>query len=124
MLSLIFVPGLMARENWNDHDRSGRFTSRDFAYDYLNSCKKDAVIFTNGDNDTFPLWYIQEVEGVRTDVRVINLSYFTADWYIEQMTHRMYESDPVKFSLNKDQYRNGSRDYVILGKNTLNPARQ
>ncbi len=119
LLSLILVPGLMARQNWDDHDRSGRYTARDFAYDYLNSCQKDAVIFTNGDNDTFPLWYIQEVEGVRTDVRVINLSYFTADWYIEQMTHRMYESDPVKLSLNEDQYRNGTRDYVLLGQNTL-----
>ncbi len=118
-LTLVFVPGLMAMQNWDDHDRSGRYTTRDFAYDYLNSCEKNAIIFTNGDNDTFPLWYIQEVEGVRTDVRVINLSYFTADWYIEQMTHRMYESDPVKFSLDADQYRNGQRDYVMLGKNTL-----
>ncbi len=119
VVSLILVPGLMAEQNWNDHDRSGRYTARDFAYDYLNSCANDGIIFTNGDNDTFPLWYVQEVEGVRTDVRVINLSYFTADWYIEQMTHRMYESDPVKFSLNEDQYRNGTRDYVMLGKNTL-----
>ncbi|HYW95803.1 MAG TPA: DUF2723 domain-containing protein [Bacteroidales bacterium] len=119
LASLILVPGIMAEQNWDDHDRSGRYTARDFAYDYLNSCEKNAVIFTNGDNDTFPLWYIQEVEGVRTDVRVINLSYFTADWYIEQMTHRMYESDPVKFSLTFDEYRNGTRDYVLLGKNTL-----
>ena len=118
-LSLVFVPGLMAVQNWDDHDRSGRYTTRDFAYDYLNSCEKNGIIFTNGDNDTFPLWYIQEVEGVRTDVSVINLSYFTADWYIEQMTHRMYESDPVKFSLNEGSVPERHAGLCHAGKNTL-----
>jgi hypothetical protein len=116
--SLVFVPGLLANQNWDDHDRSGRYTARDFAWNYLNTCEENAIIFTNGDNDTFPLWYLQEVEGVRTDVRVINLSYFTADWYIEQMATRMYESDPVKFGFNRQQYRNGFRDYVMLAQNT------
>jgi hypothetical protein len=117
--SLVLVPGLLAAENWDDHDRSGRYTARDFAYNYLNSCAENAVLFTNGDNDTFPLWYLQETEGVRTDVRVINLSYFTADWYIKQMSTRMYESDPVQFSFNEKEYRNHVRDYVQLNENTL-----
>ncbi|MCF8307353.1 MAG: DUF2723 domain-containing protein [Ignavibacteriales bacterium] len=119
ILSLVFVPGLMAAENWDDHDRSGRYTARDFAYNYLNSCEENAIIFTNGDNDTFPLWYIQEVEDVRTDVRVINLSYFTADWYIGQMSTRMYDSEPVKFSFNEREYRNSVRDYIQFADNTL-----
>ncbi len=119
LVSLVAVPGLMAAQNWDDHDRSGRYTARDFAYNYLNSTKENAIIFTNGDNDTFPLWYLQEVEDERTDVRVINLSYFTADWYIEQMATRMYESDPVKFGFNRQQYRNGTRDYVMFADNAL-----
>lgn len=113
--TLVLVPGIMAQQNWDDHDRSGRYTCRDFACNYLNSCEKDAVIFTNGDNDTFPLWYAQEVENVRTDVRVVNLSYLGADWYIEQMQRKVYGSDPLPFSMNYKKYRTGSRDalYVI-----------
>lgn len=115
VIALFAVPLLMASENWDDHDRSGRFTARDFAYNYLNSCEKDAIIFTNGDNDTFPLWYAQEVENIRTDVRVVNLSYLGADWYIEQMQRKAYESDPLPFGMTKDKYVTGRRDmlYVI-----------
>jgi len=114
VLCLALVPGILAKENWADHDRSYRYTARDFAYDYLMSCDKNAYIFTNGDNDTFPLWYIQEVEGVRKDVRVINLSYLSADWYIDQMERKSYESDPVPFSLKKEKVLQGSRDVVYL----------
>jgi hypothetical protein len=111
-LITIFIPGIMAAENWDDHDRSDRYIARDFAFNYLNSCEKDGVIFTNGDNDTFPLWYIQEVENVRTDVRVICLPYLITDWYIDQMKSQYYESGPVPFSLTKDQYMLGTRDQV------------
>ncbi len=111
-LVCLIVPGVMGKEGWDDHDRSYRYTSRDFAYDYLNSCAPNAVIFTNGDNDTFPLWYIQDVEGVRTDVRIINLSLLNTDWYIDQIKRKAYQSDPVPFSLKTKQYIQGTRDYV------------
>jgi hypothetical protein len=115
VLCLIAVPILMAKEEWDDHNRSNRFIARDFAANYLNSCAPNAILFTNGDNDTFPLWYAQEVEGIRTDVRVICLEYLNIDWYIDQMVHRAYESAPVPFSLKKEQYRQGGpMDAVFL----------
>ncbi len=110
------VPALMASQNWDDHDRSNRYMARDFAYNYLNSCAPNAILFTNGDNDTFPLWYAQEVEGVRTDIRVICLPYLSADWYIEQMQRKVYDSDPVPFSMKPNQYRTGTRDYIPFFK--------
>ena len=109
---VLLVPGIMAKENWDDHDRSGRYTARDFAFNYLASCEPDAIIFTNGDNDTFPLWYAQEVEGVGTDIRVCNLSYLAADWYIEQMSRAAYESKPLPFSFEPHQYMQGTRDVL------------
>ncbi len=113
----LMIPALMAFQNWDDHDRSNRFTARDYAMNYLNSCAPNAIIFTNGDNDTFPLWYVQEVEGIRTDVRVINLSYFNTEWYINQMRKKIYESDPVKFSLDSAAYDKGVRDVVYVMRN-------
>lgn len=111
---LLLVPTIMAKENWDDHNRSRRYTARDFARNYLNSCAPNAILFTNGDNDTFPLWYVQEVEEIRTDVRVINLSYLGADWYIEQMYRKVYDSDPVPFSMEPKHYQQGSRDVVYI----------
>jgi MFS family permease len=112
ILTLVLVPGIMAKENWNDHDRSGRYTARDLAKNYLSSCAHDAILFTFGDNDTFPLWYVQEVEGFRTDIRVVNLSLLGTDWYINQMKKRAYDSDPVPFSYTSDKYIQGTRDIV------------
>ena len=114
LAALILVPGIMGAQNWDDHDRSGRYTARDFGANYLKSCQPNAVIFTNGDNDTFPLWYNQDVEGVRTDVRVCNLSYLQTDWYIDQMKRKAYDSDPLPFSMTTDQYRLGTRDLVYI----------
>lgn len=114
VLSLVLVPGIMATENWDDHDRSGRYMCRDFATNYLNSCEKNGVIFTNGDNDTFPLWYAQEVEGIRTDIRVCNLSYLQTDWYIEQMRRKAYDSEPLEYTLTADKTITGKREIVYM----------
>jgi len=109
----LIVPVIMAAQNWDDHDRSHRYFSVDSARNFLASCAPNAIIFTGGDNDTFPLWYAQEVEGFRTDVRVIVLSYFNTDWYIDQMTRRAYKSEPIPFTLTHEQYKQGGpNDYL------------
>ncbi|MBQ3657663.1 MAG: DUF2723 domain-containing protein [Bacteroidales bacterium] len=112
LLSCFIGPVILAAENWDDHDRSGRYTARDFAKNYLESCAPNAILFTNGDNDTFPLWYAQEVEGIRTDVRVVNLAYINTDWYINQMRRKAYLSDPLPISIEKEKLTEGSRDIV------------
>jgi hypothetical protein len=111
-IACLFVPALMAQQNWDDHDRSGRYTCRDFGANYLASCKPNAIIFTMGDNDTFPLWYNQEVEGKRTDVRVCNLSYLNLDWYIDQMKRGAHESAPLPISWDSDDYLGSKNEGV------------
>ena len=106
------VPALMAAENWDDHDRSNRYVARDFGGNYLASLKPNAIVFSNGDNDTFPLWYNQEVEGQRTDVRVCNLSYLQTDWYIDQMKRGAYESAPLPISWEAKDYVTGKNEVM------------
>lgn len=112
IIGLLAVPTLMAQQNWDDHDRSGKYTARDFAISYLESCAPNAVLFTMGDNDTYPLWYAQEIEGLRTDVRVINLSLLGTDWYINQMRQGINGHPGVDMILQPEQIVQGSRDYV------------
>ena len=109
----IAVPGILISQNWDDHDRSKRETAHAMAIQYLESCDPNAIIFTIGDNDTFPLWYAQEIEGIRRDVRVVCTSLFNVDWYIDQMKRKAYESAPIPSSLTHEQYKYGTRDYII-----------
>ena len=113
LVCLIAVPGILISQNWDDHDRSKRETAHAMAIQYLESCDPNAIIFTIGDNDTFPLWYAQEIEGVRRDVRVVCTSLFNVDWYIDQMKRKAYESAPIPSSLTHEQYKYGTRDYII-----------
>ncbi len=117
----ILVPIQMAGQTWDDHDRSGRYTCRDFGRNYLESLDKtgNPIIFTNGDNDTFPLWYAQETEGFRTDARVCNLSYLQTDWYIDQMKRPAYDSPAVPIHWSRLQYVAGTREGVTVRPGTL-----
>ena len=122
VLCLVAVPGILISQNWDDHDRSNRRTAHAMAVNYLESCAPNAIIFTIGDNDTFPLWYAQEIEGIRRDVRVVCTSLFNVDWYIDQMKRKAYDSDPIPSKLTHDQYKWGTRDYIIkevVTKDTL-----
>lgn len=112
-VSLLAAPVLMAAQNWDDHDRSGKYTALAMAKAYLSSCDKNAILFTIGDNDTFPLWYAQEIEGYRTDVRIVNTSLFMTDWYADQMKAKAYESEPMPISFTHEQYQQGTRDYML-----------
>lgn len=112
-VSLLAAPVLMAKENWDDHDRSGKYTAIAMAKSYLSSCEPNAILFTIGDNDTFPLWYAQEIEGYRTDVRIVNTSLLMTDWYIDQMKAKAYESEPMPINFTYDQYKQGTRDYSL-----------
>ena len=122
ILCLVAVPGILISQNWDDHDRSNRKTAHAMAVNYLESCAPNAIIFTIGDNDTFPLWYAQEIEGIRRDIRVVCTSLFNVDWYIDQMKRKAYDSDPIPSKLTHDQYKWGTRDYIIkevVTKDTL-----
>ena len=110
----LVVPLQMVSQTWDDHDRSGRTAARDFGRNYLSSVAPNGVIFCNGDNDTFPLWYLQEVEGYRTDVRAVNLSYLSTDWYISQMQRAAYESAPLPMSAGKSTYAYDERQFCYF----------
>ncbi|MEP5340203.1 MAG: DUF2723 domain-containing protein [Algibacter sp.] len=114
IICFLTVPCVMAYQNWDDHDRSNRYTARSSAKSYLDSIQENsgAILFTIGDNDNFPLWYIQEIEGYRTDVRILVTSYFATDWYIDQAKRKSYESDPIPSQLTHDKYKYGTRDAI------------
>ncbi|HET8753139.1 MAG TPA: hypothetical protein VFM59_02180, partial [Salinimicrobium sp.] len=111
-ISFLAVPVLLATENWDDHDRSDKYTARAMAKKYLDSVDEDAILFTIGDNDTFALWYAQQVEKYRTDVRIVNTSLFATDWYIDQMKRQAWESEPIPSQLTHEQYLYGTNDAV------------
>ncbi|WP_347157746.1 glycosyltransferase family 117 protein [Pontibacter chitinilyticus] len=111
-VACLSVPIVMGAQGWDDHDRSDRYQSVDSAKNLLDSVAPNGILFTNGDNDTFPLWYVQEVEGYRTDVRVAVLSYLNTDWYIDQMKRPSYKSDPWPLTLENENYRQGTNDYL------------
>lgn len=113
LLIASIAPILMGFQGWDDHDRSNRPAARDFAANYLNSCAPNAIIFTQGDNDTYPLWYAQEVENIRPDVRVVNLSLLGVDWYIDQLKFKQKDADPVPMTFDPSDYRGTLRDQVI-----------
>ncbi len=110
--SLLAVPVLMGFQNWDDHDRSGKYTATALAKSYLESCDPNAILFTIGDNDTFPLWYAQEIEHIRTDVKIVNTSLFMTDWYIDQMKSKSYESNPLPISFTHSEYVGDKLDYT------------
>jgi len=116
IICLIAVPGILVSQNYDDHNRSGKYTARSMAKMYLDSVDENGILFTIGDNDTFALWYAQEVEGYRTDVRVINTSLFATDWYIDQMRRAAYESKAVKTILEHEDYHYGKNDYLRFMK--------
>ena len=116
---LLAGPVVLAKEEWKDHDRSTKLVPHDMAYNYLVSCPKNAILFTYGDNDTYSLWYDQEVEGIRPDVRLVNLSLFSGSWYIRQMTRKMNESAPLPITMPYEKYEDGVRDVIYFDDRKL-----
>ncbi|MNX47689.1 DUF2723 domain-containing protein [Pedobacter ghigonis] len=112
VIGLLAAPVIMAEQGWDDHDRSTKLVPHDIALDYLQSCAPNAILFTYGDNDTYPLWYIQEVENVRPDVRIVNLSLFDTDWYINGLRQKQNESAPLPITMKPEQYVQGERDVM------------
>jgi hypothetical protein len=121
IVCFIASPLLLAKENWDDHDRSNKYTALAMAKAYLDSCEPNAILFTIGDNDTFPLWYMQEIEEYRTDIRIINTSLFMTDWYIDQMKMKTHDSEPIPSSFSRDQYKGSNRDYSLFVERTEEP---
>ena len=120
-VACLFVPGLMAAQNWDDHDRSNRATAPELAANYLNSVPRNGILITHGDNDTFPLWYAQEVENVRPDVRIVNTSLLGTDWHIDQMKYAVNESAPLPLTVPMEQYLYGTNDFVPILDNRNAP---
>ena len=116
------VPVLMGAQNWDDHNRSGRYTARDIGANYLKSCAPNSILFTYGDNDSFPVWYVQDVEAVRPDVRVANLSYIQAGWYIEMMRQKAFDSDPLPLTLAAEKYNEGVREQLPVNNRVDKPV--
>ena len=119
--SLLASPVVLAAQNWDDHDRSNKDTAYTMAKAYLDSCEPNAILFTIGDNDTFPLWYMQEIEGYRTDIRIVNTSLFMTDWYIDQMKMKTHDSQPIPSSFKREQYKGSNRDYSLYVERTKEP---
>lgn len=118
VVTFFAVPFLMACQEWDDHDRSGKYAARDFANNYMDSCDENAILFSFGDNDTFPLWYVQEIEGKRPDIRILNYTLSGMHWYVEQLYNKVNESHPIPFTLPKTYYKIGADWSVILPKRT------
>jgi hypothetical protein len=116
------IPVLVLAQNYDDHDRSGRYTARDFAKNYLSSCEKNAVLFVYGDNDTFPLWYVQDVENIRPDVRICNVTLLNGDWYIDQMKRKVYTSDPLPITMDHDKYKSDIRNTIFVRDDIKKPV--
>jgi hypothetical protein len=108
------VPGILLHQNFDDHNRSGRYAVLEYARNYLESCEPNAILFTNADNDTYPLWYAQEVEGIRRDIRLILTPYLAAEWYVDQMRKPQYASEGLKMKLTKDKFLEGKRTFVPI----------